>query len=77
VRNIVRRVTVGQTTVGLEIDKNKFVATLLGHNTEIRSSVSPAKLVILKLTRDFQAFRARGEVRMISPNDESGCEEPR
>jgi site-specific DNA recombinase len=69
VTNILRRVTVGQATIGLEIDKTKFVAALLGHNTEIRSSVSPSKLGTLNLTGDFQALRARGEVRMIAPHD--------
>jgi site-specific DNA recombinase len=74
VRNILRRVTVGQATIEIEIDKNKFVATLLGHNTEIRSSTPPSKLATLKLTRDFQALRARGEVRMIAPQGDAGFE---
>jgi site-specific DNA recombinase len=74
VRNILKRITVGQTTIGLEVDKTKFVETLLGHNTEIRSSVSPSKLATLKLTRNFQAVRARGEVRMIAPQGEADFE---
>jgi site-specific DNA recombinase len=74
VRNIIRRVTVGQTTIGLEIDKTKFVASLLGNNTEIRPSIIPPKLATLNLTRAFQALRARGEVRMIAPHGDAGFE---
>jgi hypothetical protein len=67
-------VTVGQTTIGLEIDKTKFVASLLGSNTEIRPSIIPSKLATLNLTRAFQALRARGEVRMIAPQGDAGFE---
>jgi site-specific DNA recombinase len=74
VRNILRRVTVGQTTIVLEIDKTKFVASLLGHNTEIRPSIIRPKLATLNLTRAFQALRARGEVRMIAPQGDAGFE---
>jgi hypothetical protein len=74
VRNILRRVTVGQATIEIEIDKTEFLAVVLGHNTEIRSSTPPSKLATLKLTRDFQALRARGEVRMIAPQGDAGFE---
>jgi site-specific DNA recombinase len=74
VKNILLRVTVGQTTIELEIDKTRFVETLLGHNTEIRSSVFPSKQATMKLTLTFQALRARGEVRMIAPPGDAGCE---
>jgi site-specific DNA recombinase len=74
VRNILRRVTVGQTTIVLEIDKTKLVATLRGHNTEIRASAFPPKLATLKVTGDFQALRAHGEVRMIAPHGDAGFE---
>jgi len=74
VRNILTRVTVGQTTAVIEIDKTKFLAALLGHNIEIRSLVSPSKLGTLNLTGDFQALRARGEVRMIAPQGDAGFE---
>jgi site-specific DNA recombinase len=75
VRNIVRRVTVGQATIEIEIDKTKFAAILLGRHTEIRSSIIPPKLDTLNLTRAFQAVRARGEVRMIAPHGDAGFKE--
>lgn len=68
VRNILGRVTVGQTTITLEINKAKFVASLMGHGTDISSALVPPKAAALKLTGDFRAFRPRGEVRIVSPH---------
>jgi site-specific DNA recombinase len=73
-RTILKRVTVGQEIIEIEIDKTKFLAAVLGHNTEIRSSTPTSKLATLRLTRAFQALRARGEVRIIATQGDAGFE---
>src|SRR6202165_4797322 len=64
IRNILRRVSVGQTTAWIEIDKTKLVATLLGQNSEAVGPLFTEKQSILKLTSAFQVFRRRGELRV-------------
>jgi hypothetical protein len=77
IRNILRRVSVGQTTAWIEIDKNKLRATLLGQNSEALPSSYAHKPDILKLTSDFQVLRRRGELRVIAPNGGSCFAETR
>jgi DNA invertase Pin-like site-specific DNA recombinase len=77
VRNILKRVTVGQTTVWIEIDRIRLLATLLGQSADsLRSSSSP-KLEILRLTGDFRILRRGNELRLISPDVESPVQEKR
>ena len=73
IRTILKRVTIGETTLWTEIDKNKLVATLLDENVEAISSSFTGKSTILKLTSAFQALRQRGELRVIAPLKEGAC----
>jgi site-specific DNA recombinase len=73
IRNILRRVSVGQATVWIEIDKTKLVATLLGQNSEAVGPLFTEKQNILKLTSAFQVFRRRGELRVIAPHGGDSC----
>jgi len=77
VRNILRRVTVSPTTVWIEIDKAKLLATLLGQSSEALSSLYTRRLDVLKLTSDFLVRRQRGELRLIAPHGGSCFERQR
>jgi site-specific DNA recombinase len=68
IRNILRRVSVGQATVWIEIDRTKLVAALLGPNPEAVEPLFAGKLNTLKLSSAFQVFRRRGELRVIAPH---------
>ncbi|MBZ5501454.1 MAG: recombinase family protein [Acidobacteriia bacterium] len=68
VRNILRRVTVGQTTVWIEIDRISLLATLLGQRPEALRPECARNLGILRLTGEFQVLRRGGELRVISPH---------
>jgi site-specific DNA recombinase len=67
VRNILRRATIGQTTVWTEIDRSKLVATLLGTKSETLPPSRTDKLDVLKLTGDFQVLRRGSELRLVAP----------
>jgi len=71
VRNILGRVTVGQTAVWIEIDRTMLLATLLGQKPEALRPWCAHKLGILRLTGDFQVLRRGGELRVISPHGDS------
>jgi len=73
IRNILRRVSVGQTTAWIEIDKTKLVATLLGQNSEAVGPLFTEKLNTLKLTSAFQVFRRRGELRVVASRGGDSC----
>jgi len=72
-RNILRRVTVGQTTVWIEIDKSKLLATLLGKKSNTSPPSRTGKFDMIKLTGDFQVFRRGSELRLVAPK--SSCSE--
>ena len=71
VRYILRRVTVGQTTVWIEIDRIRLLATLLRERPEAVRPMCADKLSIIRLTGDFQVLRRGGQVRVILPLDGS------
>jgi site-specific DNA recombinase len=73
IRTILKRVTIGQTTLWIEIDKSKLVAALLELNSEGVSTSFTGKSTILKLTSAFQALRQRGELRVIAPLNDGAC----
>jgi site-specific DNA recombinase len=73
IRTILKRVTIGQITLWIEIDQCKLVATLLEENVEAISSSFTGKSTILRLTSAFQALRQRGELRVIAPLKEGAC----
>jgi site-specific DNA recombinase len=66
-RNILRRVTVGQTTVWTEIDKSKLLATLLGKKSETQPPARADNLDVLKLAGTFQVLRRGSELRLVTP----------
>jgi site-specific DNA recombinase len=74
-RNILRRVTINQTTVWIEIDKARLLATLLDQDSKDFPSLYNRRCDILKLNTEFQVLRRRGELRMISPDCGSCFEE--
>ena len=77
VRNILKRVTVGRTTVWVEIDRKRLLATLLGQSADALRPWTSPKLEILRLAGDFQILRRGNELRLISPNAESPFQEKR
>ncbi len=74
VRNILKRVTVGETTVWVEIDRIRLLATLLGQSADALRPSSVIKHGILRLAGNFQVLRRGGELRVISPNGDSSSE---
>jgi len=74
VGNILRRVTVGETAVWIEINRTKLLATLMGHKSKVLRPSRRDEHDILKLTADFQVLRRGGELRVISPHCHSSFE---
>jgi DNA invertase Pin-like site-specific DNA recombinase len=66
VRNILKRVVLGQTTVRIEIDRTKLLRTLLAKDSEALASLRTRKCDILKLTSSFQALRRGSELRLMT-----------
>ncbi len=74
VRNILGKVTVGQTTVWIEIDRTRLLVTLLGQSPEPLRPWSANERGILRLTGNFQVLRRGGELRVISPDGDSSSD---
>lgn len=77
VRNVLRRVTVGQTTVWIELDRIRLIAALLGQRPEANRPRCARVSDTLKLTSAFQVDQRGGQTRTIpprgSPNTHVGC----
>ncbi len=71
VRNILRRVTVGQTTVWIEVDRIKLLGALLGRNPKCHRPLCAHKFGILRLTGTFQILARGGQIRVIDPHRDS------
>lgn len=71
VRNILRRVTVGQATVWIEVDKIRLLASFLGQSSEDVRQRYKRKLGILKLSGAFRVFKQGGQIRVIAPHRDS------
>jgi site-specific DNA recombinase len=71
IRDILRRVTVGETAVWTEVDKSRLFSTLLGKKCETAAPSRRDKHDILKLAGDFQVLRRGSEVRFIAPHGSS------
>jgi site-specific DNA recombinase len=71
VGKILRRVTIGQTTAWIEINKMKLLATLLGQKSEALPTSRLDKHDILKLAGDFRVLRRGSELRVIAPQGDS------
>jgi site-specific DNA recombinase len=72
IRNILRRVTVGETAVWTEVDKSRLFSSLLGKKCESVAPSRTEKHDILKLAGDFQVLRQGSGVHLIAPNSGSG-----
>ena len=71
VRNVVRRVVVGQTAVWIEVDRAKLAETLLGGKPESGAAIGNQRLDPIKLTTNFQPHRRGGELYLMTPK--SSC----
>lgn len=72
VRQILRRVTIGEKTVWTEIDKSKLLAALHGKKTETHAPSCAGKPEVLKLADDFQVLCRGSEIRVIVPQGGTG-----
>jgi site-specific DNA recombinase len=72
VRNILRRVTVGETAVWIEVDKSKLIAALQGKKCETVAPSRTGKHDMLKLAGHFQVLRQGSGLRLIAPLSDSG-----
>jgi site-specific DNA recombinase len=70
VGKILRRATIGQNAVWIEIDRTKLL-TLLWQKSEDVPSLRRGKPETLTLAADFQVLRRGTELRMIAPHCES------
>jgi hypothetical protein len=70
VRKILRRVTVGQTTVWTEIDKSRFLAALSGQHGEEAMARRISKHSVIKLSGELQILRRGSELLVIVPYHE-------
>jgi site-specific DNA recombinase len=68
-RKTLRRVTIGQSTMWIEIDRTQLLASLLGQNSEAVRPLIIDEDKVLKLSSEFKWFRRRGELRVIAPGD--------
>ena len=73
--NILKRVVLGSTSVTIEIDKTKLLATLLAENPEALASLRTHKSDILALTSAFGALRRGSKLRLVTPQNGSGFEQ--
>jgi site-specific DNA recombinase len=67
VRNILRRVTVGQTNVWIDVDRGRLIEILLGNRFE--SDNLGAKRDVIRLNAEFQLLHRGREVHLVAPND--------
>lgn len=72
IKKILKRVTVGDTTVCTEIDKVKLLVTLMGHTSEVLPRLIPHKSESLELRGSLQILRRGSELRIIATDGGSG-----
>ena len=71
VGDILKRVTVGEKAVSIEIDRAKLLVTLAGNDYTPHPHSRRSAHANLKLTASFQVLRRGGELRVILTNGES------
>jgi site-specific DNA recombinase len=76
VRSILRRVTVDQTMVWIEIDRLKLLATLLRKKTKAVRCCYGREPDVLKLAAKFHVLRTSGQTRVVPPHGDSSNERP-
>jgi hypothetical protein len=72
--NILKRVVLGDTSVSIEIDKTKLLATLLVENPEALASLCAQKTAILTLASPFRALRGGIDLCLVTPQHRLGSE---
>ena len=77
VRNILRRVTIGETTVWTEVDKSRLLGTLLGKKYEPVLPSRPDRVNVVRVTGEFKVLRRGGELHVIVPHSDSSFQEKR
>ena len=73
-RNVLRRVTVGQTTVWIEIDHARLLAALLGQRPEALRALCTHELGVLTMTGEFKVLQRGGQIRVIRPTNSSSVD---
>jgi site-specific DNA recombinase len=68
VRNVLRRVTVGQTAVWIELDRIRLIAALLGQRPEALRPLCARGSEILRLTGEFQVQQRGRQTWTIPPH---------
>lgn len=72
--NILQCVVLGSTSVTIDIDKTKLLATLLAENPEALASLPTDKVDILSLTSAFGALRRGSKLCLVNPQNGTGFE---
>ncbi len=70
--NILKRVVLGSTSVTIEIDKTKLLATLLAENPEASASLRTHKADTMTLTSAFGALRRGSKLCLVTPQNGLG-----
>jgi site-specific DNA recombinase len=68
IRRFVRRITVGQTKLWMEVDRTNLLTYLLGRDSEAPASLRTRELDNLRLSSDFKVLRRGSELRVVSPD---------
>jgi DNA invertase Pin-like site-specific DNA recombinase len=68
INKVLKRVTVGDTTLCTEVDKVNLLTTLLGHGRETLPRLIPHNFESLELHSDLQILRRGGEIHVIAPD---------
>jgi hypothetical protein len=76
IRNIVRRVVTGQTSVSIEIDRDRLFGLLTGEDSDASAKFGAQESGIIKIVADFHVFRRGVELRLTSPDISSSVQEP-
>ena len=74
-KNILKRVVLGNASLTIEVDKATLLATLLAENPEALASLRTHKSDILAFTSAFGALRRGSQIRLVTPQNGSGFEQ--
>jgi DNA invertase Pin-like site-specific DNA recombinase len=66
VRNVLKRVVVGQAALWIEVDKAELIENLLGRKPESGTTDRRIQSGVIKLTANFQPRRRRGELYLVT-----------
>jgi len=71
IRNILRRVVVGQTKIWIEFNATKLAEALLEHKLESECVGGKPEVDIIKIAADFKPLRRGSELRLVAPENSS------